>query len=110
MAEEVVGFTPPDAAELIRLIGGKTFAMNEIDTYDATRLVIAYTSAGATGRSGTTLGTGTATLRYIVAGVLTTSTEEYSFYNLSTNTVAAGVYVTLLRSGSDWLCNWEDCV
>jgi hypothetical protein len=109
MAEEVFGFTGNDSQALLRLLGGRTITTTEHDTYDATRLVLAYTSAGATARVGTTLGTGTATLRYIVAGVLTTSSEAYSFYNLSTGAVAAGVYIMLLRVGSDFVCVWEEC-
>lgn len=109
MAEEVFGYNASDSQGLLRLLGGRTITTTEHDTYDATRLVIAYTTAGATARSGTTLGTGTATLRYIVAGVLTTSSESYSFYNLSTGTIAATKYIMLLRLGSDWVCVWEEC-
>lgn len=109
MAEEVVGFTRPDADALVGLIGGKKFESIPHDIYDATRMVIAFTTGGATARAGTTLGTGTATLRYIVAGVLTTSSESYSFYNLSSGVVAASKYIMLLRLGSDWICVWEEC-
>jgi hypothetical protein len=109
MPEEVVGYNRPDAEHILRVAGLPTPTTREHDTYDATRLVLAYTSAGATARVGTTLGTGTATLRYIVAGVLTTSTEEYSFYNLSTGAVASNKYLMLLRVGSDFVCNWEEC-
>lgn len=109
MGEEVFGFNGSDSQGLLRMLGGRTITTTEHDTYDATRLVLAYTSAGATARVGTTLGTGTATLRYIVSGVLTTSSESYSFYNLSTGAVSAAKYIMLLRLGSDFVCVWEEC-
>jgi hypothetical protein len=83
---------------------------------DPTRLVLAYTTAGATGRSGTTLGKGTATMRYLaVSGTdrvltATTDTASVDFYNLSTLSVGINRYVMLLRFGDVLVCNWEDCV
>ena len=81
-----------------------------------TRLVLAYTTAGATGRSGTTLGKGTATMRYLaVSGTdrvltATTDTANIDFYNLSTVGVGTNRYLMLLRFGDVLLANWEDCV
>lgn len=80
-----------------------------------TRLVLAYTTGGATARSGTTLGKGTATLRYLaVSGTdrvitATTDTASFTFFNLSTTAVATNKYLMLLRDGADLLANWEEC-
>lgn len=113
MGEEVVGFERPVAEEILRQMGLTTVTTNPHDTGDATRLVLAYTTAGATARVGTTLGKGTATLRYLVASgtdrIITTSTDSYSFFNLSTVAVASAKYIMLLRYGDVFLCNWEDC-
>jgi hypothetical protein len=82
---------------------------------DPTRLVLAYTTAGATARSGTTLGKGTATMYYLaVSGTdrvltATTDTAAVDFYNLSTVGVAGSKYIMLLRFGDVLVCNWEDC-
>lgn len=83
---------------------------------EPTRLILAYTTAGATGRSGTTLGKGTATMRYLaISGtdrVLTATTDTASkdFFNLSTVGVGTNRYIMLMRLGADLVCNWEDCV
>ena len=83
---------------------------------ECTRFVLAYTTGGATGRSGTTLGKGTATMRYLaVSGadrILTATADSASkdFFNLSTSTVGTNRYLMLLRHGADLLANWEDCV
>jgi hypothetical protein len=82
---------------------------------EPTRLILAYTASGATARSGTTLGKGTATMRYLaVSGTdrvltATTDTADVDFYNLSTVGVAGSKYIMLLRFGADLVCNWEDC-
>jgi hypothetical protein len=83
---------------------------------DPTRFVIAYTTSGATARSGTTLGKGTATMRYLaVSGTdriltATTDTTAFTYYNLATSTVGSNRYITLLRHGADLLANWEECI
>ena len=83
---------------------------------DSTRLILAYTTAGATARSGTTLGKGTATMQYLaVSGTnrvltATTDTAAKDFFNLSTSTVGTNRYLMLLRFGDVLLANWEDCV
>lgn len=82
---------------------------------DPTRLVLAYTVTGATGRSGTTLGKGTATMRYLaVSGTdrvltATTDTAPITFYNLAATSVGANKYLMLLRFGDILLANWEEC-
>jgi hypothetical protein len=115
MPEDVYGFNARDADNLLRLIGKTPNRFSNYDTSDATRLVIAYTAAGATGRSGATLGKGTAVMYYLADSgtdrVLTAAsyTTPVDFYNLSTVGVASGVYLMLLRLGNDYVCNWEDC-
>lgn len=82
---------------------------------DPTRLVLAYTVTGATGRSGTTLGKGTATMRYLaVSGsdrvlTATTDTAVITYYNLAVSAVGANKYLMLLRFGDILLANWEEC-
>lgn len=72
-----------------------------------TTLVLAYTAAGATARSGTTLGTGTATLYYLAAvslnRVLTTQAIDITFYNMTTTAVIAAKYIELFRLGDVFL-------
>ncbi len=113
--DEVVGFDRPDANELIRLIGGKTPTRQPQSVQDDTGIRIGYTTAGATARSGTTLGTGTFKLYYAAESgsnrVLTASpdTDDITVYNLSTTAVAATKYIMCLRWGDIWVCNWEEC-
>ena len=82
---------------------------------EPTRLILAYTTGGATARSGTTLGKGTATMRYLaVSGAdrvltATTDTAAVDFFNLSTTAVASSKYLMLLRFGDVLVCNWEEC-
>lgn len=83
--------------------------------YDATNLVLAYTADGATARSSTTCGTGTATRRYLAATgsdrdiTATTITDAITYYNLSTTAVGADKYILLSRLGADYVCVWEEC-
>ena len=111
---EVYGGSKPDMEALIRLIGKTPQTNKPFDTDQATRLIIAYTTAGATARSGTTLGKGTAVPYYLaVSGadlILTTTGESaLDFYNLSTTAVGATKYLMLLQLGAVFLANWEEC-
>lgn len=116
MADEVYGMNSGDMDATLRLIGKTPQPYLPADSFDGTRLVLAYTTAGATGRSGTTLGKGTATMRYLaVSGTdrvltATTDTASIDFFNLSTLTVGINRYLMLLRFGDVLLANWEDCV
>jgi len=111
----VYGFNKPDADQILRQAGLQRPVSSPHNIYDATRLLIGYTAAGATARSGTTLGTGTFVVYYpALSGsnrILTASsdTTAITFYNLSTTAVAATKYVMLLRWGDIWVCNWEEC-
>jgi hypothetical protein len=116
MADEVYGFNSGDADDLLRSIGKTPQPNNPHVPYDATRLVLAYTTGGATARSGTTLGKGTATMRYLaVSGTdrvltATADTAPIDFYNLATEVVGTNRYIMLLRFGADLLANWEECI
>lgn len=116
MAEEVFGFGSNDTDALLRLIGKTPHPVSNSEPYDATRLVLAYTVAGATARSGTTLGKGTATMsRLEVSGTdrvltATVDTEAIDFYNLAATTVGANRYLMLVRFGSELICVWEECI
>lgn len=116
MADEnlVFGFSEPVADALVSSLGPKAFVSKYNDESDATRLVLAYTTGGATARSGTTCGTGTATIRYLAASgstrTITTTSDTVTFYNISEMAVGVNRYIMLLRLGGDLLANWEDCV
>lgn len=116
MKEEVFGFSSGDTDQLLRLIGRTPQPIMAQESSDATRLVLAYTTAGATGRSGTTLGKGVCKMYYLADSgtdrVLTaaTYTTDVDFYNLSTSTVGTNRYIMLLRLGNDYVIVWEDCV
>jgi hypothetical protein len=115
MPEEVFGTNSQDMDALLRLIGRTPQYQSEAEPYDATRLVLAYTVTGATARSGTTLGYGTCTMRYLSESgtdriiTATTDADSLDFYNLSGSIVGTNRYIVLLRCGRDLLANWEDC-
>jgi hypothetical protein len=115
MAEEVFGFNSGDTDALLRLIGKTPQPNYATETDDSTRLVLAYTVGGATARSGTTLGKGTCTMRYLAESgtdriiTATTDADSLDFYNLSGAIVGTNRYIVLLRCGRDLLANWEDC-
>ena len=116
MAEEVFGFNSADTDALLRLIGKTPQPSYATETDDSTRLVLAYTVGGATARSGTTLGKGTATMRYLaVSGTdrvltATVDTAAIDFFNLASSVVGTNRYLMLLRFGDVLLANWEDCI
>jgi hypothetical protein len=113
-----IGAFTATAGHVFSVIGADAVDTNIVRVMfaDPTRFILAYTTAGATGRSGTTLGKGTATMRYLaISGtdrVLTATTDTASkdFFNLSTVGVGTNRYIMLMRLGADLVCNWEDCV
>lgn len=117
MADEVYGFNSGDCDAVLKMIGKtpQQSSGSHGSTEDSTRLVLAYTTAGATARSGTTLGKGVCKMYYLADSgtdrVVTaaTFTDDVDFYNLSTSTVGTSRYIMLLRLGNDYICNWEDC-
>ena len=112
--EDLVAFSRPDADEIIRKVLGSNFVgIGQNRTTDDTSLVIAFTTEGATARSGTTLGIGTCSLRYLTytgtTRTIETTSDTYTFYNLAATAIGANKYIMLLRHGSTWLCVWEEC-
>lgn len=84
------------------------------------RLYMAVVTTAITGRSGTTAGKGKATLRAIpgVAGTATTienfpsgGAAEVDVYNVTTQTVAVGKYITVKRecASGKYIVDLEDC-
>jgi hypothetical protein len=82
-------------------------------SYGDAEVVLAYTTAGATARSGTTLGKGTATLRWLNASgadrTIQTTTDAVDYFNLASEAVGTARYILLCRLGADWICVWEEC-
>jgi hypothetical protein len=60
-------------------------------------MAVAQTSSTITARSGTTLGSGTATLYDCSGGTLTATSISATIYNLSTTSIATSTYVTIER-------------
>jgi len=111
--DEVWGFSGPVADHILKNVGLTPPTTLPDQTNDLTAMRIGYTTAGATARSGTTLGAGTADIYYLAESgtnrVLTSEGYDVTFYNLSTTTVGATKYIQLFRHGAEWICNWEDC-
>ena len=115
MSDELVAFSRSDADEIIR----KTFSNKTFSgfpgpiTDDATSAVLAFTVDGATARSGTTLGVGTCSPRYLTYSgttrTITTLSDSYTFYNLAATAIGSNKYILLARLGSTWVCVWEEC-
>jgi hypothetical protein len=89
MADDLVLWQRADSDEVIRRVllepsGNPYPAMR---SYGDAEVVLAYTTAGATARSGTTLGTGTATSRWLSESganrVINTTSDSISYFNLS---------------------------
>jgi hypothetical protein len=115
MTDDLVLWQRADSDEVIRRVllepsGNPHPAMR---SYGDAEVVLAYTTAGATARSGATLGTGTATSRWIDASGSTRSinstTDSITFYNLAATAVGTNKYILLCRLGADWICIWEEC-
>lgn len=73
---------------------------------------IAYTSGGATGRSGATLGNGSASLRYLDSGFALQAFSPdrvVTYYNLSADSVGLAKYILLSQINGVLVCDWEDC-
>lgn len=112
--DDLVAFTRPDADEIIRKVLGSDFVGDgQNRTSDDTSVLIAYTTGGATARSGTTLGTGTASKVYTNDSgdtrTVETSSDTVRFYNLASTAVGTNKYIKLIRSGLTWYCFWEEC-
>ena len=104
MNDELVAFSRSDADEIIR----KTFLNETFSgfpgplTANETSLVLAYTTGGATARSGYLSESGS-------TRTITTSTDAITFYNVAGSVIETNKYIMLLRLGATWLCVWEEC-
>ena len=67
-------------------------------------------SNGISGRSGSTAGTGSASLYYISSGSLVDTGEDVTVYNIADSTVAAGSWITIKQNSSGlWVVDMEAC-
>ena len=111
--DDIIGFGQADADAITRLIDktGGTGAFPTY-TYDATKLVLAYSTSGVPARSGTTLGEADVAVKYlgISSGrVILDAGYNIRAYNLSSTAVAASKYILLLRLGDVCIVIWEEC-
>lgn len=112
MADEIAVFTPPVADELLRLLPANGLKTQHPfpSSVDTTNILLAYTTGGATARSGSTVGTGTATLKEIeVSNSIADVGLTLDFVNLATSTVGTNKYILLARVSGKLVCIWEEC-
>jgi hypothetical protein len=113
--EELVLFTRADSDEILKFVFNETVAdrLPAMRSYGDAEIKLAFTTGGATARSGTTLGKGTATFRWLSESgtdrVINTTSEEISFFNVAAEAVGTAKYILLCRIGADWICIWEEC-
>lgn len=111
--DEVVGFSRPDATELVRMIQSGMTGGRSFDTYDATSIQLAVATTGIPARSGVTLGSATVALKYLaVSGANRNITDmgvTMTAYNLAGTAVATGAYILTLRLGDVAIVVWEEC-
>lgn len=110
---QVFGFEKAKAEVLSKIAGGggivnPTTGKSLID--DSSRTILAYTAAGATARSGTTLGVGVADVKYIDnSGVIQDAAMEVEYLNVAASAVGSAKYILLSRIGNRLICIWEEC-
>ncbi len=116
MADPIYGFNKNDAVKLISMIGGNGVDLPREHSNipdEGPRLALAYTTSGITGRSGTTPGSGTATLKKVTSGAIANHDPslDVTAYNLATDSVAAAKYLMLIREyfSGLWFVVWEEC-
>ncbi len=98
--------------ELLKLVprAGVRSESDVLSLFDATAVRLAYTAAGATGRVGSTVGTGTAVLCYVdAAGSIVETTTEIDIINVAVDPVGATKYIDVIRLGNRWKVIWEEC-
>jgi hypothetical protein len=68
-------------------------------------------TTGATARSGTTLGTGSATIQKISdAGVLSSASITVDYWNLAASALSSGyVILSMEEESGHFVCIWDDC-
>jgi len=114
MNEEIpYGFRKAEAEQIRRKCGaGRRFTTGGSNVaVPLAQMAIAQTSSTITARSGTTLGSGTATFYRCTGGTLTASSITATIYNLSTTSISTSTYVMIQREYITglWLVVYEDC-
>lgn len=113
MDGEVFGFEEATAKQILRQLNRpQTGSIPRSAPFSNpfTGLRIAYTTGGATARSGSTCGSGTATLYTIdAAGSLTSTGSSVTFYNWVGTAVGTNRYIVLGAFGQTWVVVAEDC-
>lgn len=104
------GFSKPDAESLLSFIGGSEVVIPERTPRGDSGIRLAYTTGGATARTGTTCGSGTATLQDIDdTGEIATASEDITFYNWVSTTVGSNRYILVQPCGPVWVVVAEEC-
>jgi hypothetical protein len=104
------GFSKPDAESILGLIGGNEIVIPERNPRGDSEIRLAYTTAGATARSGTTCGSGTATLQNISdVGVIASASQNITFYNWVATAVGTNRYILVKPCGPVWVIVAEEC-
>lgn len=111
--DSLYAFDLQDSQKLIRLIDGKGWRAGSRQPHVEKSRLLALAGSGVPARSGTTLGTATVTVKYLQSalGVVTIQDAGYTIeaYNLSTTSVAPGVYVIIEKLDEEWIVMWEEC-
>lgn len=111
MAEEVAGFSVADAKEIKRrtLTNGFDNAFPpQAEQTDG--WFLAFTTGGASARSGSTLGSGTADLKYVDdTNAIVNLGLNVTFYNWSEVAVGANKHIWLMRFGPRFMIVSEEC-
>jgi len=114
--KDLVVWQRADSDEVIRrvLVEPSGSTRPAMRSYGDAEVVLAFTVGGATARSGTTLGNGTASIRWLSDSganrVIQTTTETVEYFNLATDTVGTNKHILLCRVGADYICIWEECL
>jgi len=112
MPEEVAGFSVPDARAIHKAVLQRKsiqqpvdFAFEQFDGW-----FLAFTTDGATARSGSSLGSGTADLKAVDdTNAIVDLSREVTFYNWSATAIGANKYIWLMRYGPRFVVISEEC-
>jgi len=111
MSDQVAGFSVADATEIKRrtLVEGASATQPlQFEQFDG--WFLAFTTAGATARSGSTLGSGTADLKAVDnTNAIVDLSREVTFYNWSATAIGANKYIWLMRYGPRFVVISEEC-
>lgn len=102
MSREVAGFSVSDAKAIHKAVLQRKSVPQSVDlSFEQTDgWFLAFTTGGASARSGSTLGSGTADLKYVDdTNAIVNLGLNVTFYNYESATVAANTYIWLHRYG-----------